>query len=250
MNRHSKTTHNNNPKSNSCHNNEQEQERYISGNIGVVGQVEANFPRELIEEYKTSNRQAHTRENARDRREVWRFRVEIITLIFVVFVALLSIIQSRQSVRTANAAAEANKLAKANFWLDERPFIDTRFTGMPHPVPEMLGLPVASFAYKNYGKGPALRVRVATWIFTGPTQEQEVESWFSRMGDGPIDESNTDLTLPTGETKKHLVLENFVMPGQEITGASIGYKPFDDVGIRGTRIVARIEYYDLGGNRY
>ena len=175
----------------------------------------------------------------------------MITLLFVMFVAALNYIQSRQATRTADSAIEANRLNKTNSWADQRPYIGTRLITIPGIRPDIQSLAVGAFDYKNFGKGPALPVKIATWIFTGSDEVSQVDRWFSQMGDQPLTEATTAMPGTTGPDGKPIAStqsENIEMPGQEIRAFRLG--PTANPDLQMSLLAARIEYQNVGGNRY
>jgi hypothetical protein len=97
-------------------NGSREQKRKITGELHVRGEIEANIPRAAMEQYKAAIQENTSRDN-------WRFAVECITLFFVIVVAILGIIQTRQSIRSAGAARDAADTNKASLHVAERAYL-------------------------------------------------------------------------------------------------------------------------------
>ncbi len=135
------------------------QQRQIEGRVEVSGKVEAGFPPTLVEEYKTSNDKV-------DRREDKRFQVEKATLAFVVVVAALSFIQTKQAIKGADAAKQAADAASAANEITAeniRARIDVDSTKLSQAVTAG-SLTNVTAILKNTGQTPAYHVR------TGITQ--------------------------------------------------------------------------------
>jgi hypothetical protein len=131
-------------------NSGQEQQRKISGDIHVRGEIEANVPESFIEKYKAVRNEQTPRDNA-------RFVVECATLGLVFIYAGLTAIQSCQSLKSANAAESAAKTASRELELSQRPWVDadTQIGG-----PLFYNVNGANFMFtftlRNSGRLPAL----------------------------------------------------------------------------------------------
>lgn len=120
----------NNHRSNVHQDDRKDNERRISGDVHIAGHVEAILPRDLVETYKSADRQSNAREKGRDRREHWRFVVEIITVAFVVLVALVGMFQAYQTKRSTDAtgiaaiaARDSVQTARDQFRLENRAYL-------------------------------------------------------------------------------------------------------------------------------
>ena len=80
--------------------------------VRVSGQVVADLPPGLIEEYKANNKEANTREKGYEGREDKRFNIEHITLAFVVAVAFISGFQAYEAKMSTDAATIAADAAR------------------------------------------------------------------------------------------------------------------------------------------
>jgi hypothetical protein len=101
------------------HNDSAEQIRKVSGKIHVNGEIEANIPADAIERYKAARQENTSRDN-------WRFLVECLTLLAVVFYAGLAFWQgwmTRSLVKTAQDTFEASN----------RPYIGVDSWDIAHP---------------------------------------------------------------------------------------------------------------------
>ncbi len=135
------------------------QQREIKGHVNVGGEIKAHLPPTFVEEYKASNEKA-------DRREDKRFRIEKATLVSVVIVAALSLIQTRQAIKSAEAAKQAADAASAaNDITAEsvRARIDVDSVKLSQPI-AIGGATNVTAVLKNTGQTPAYNVR------TGITQ--------------------------------------------------------------------------------
>jgi hypothetical protein len=94
----------------------QDNERAITGSIHVRGEVETQVPSDLVEEYRTSNHKADSRENK-------RFALEILTLVLVVAGAAFAFVQMRQAQKSANAAVSQAEISKEELAASERPWV-------------------------------------------------------------------------------------------------------------------------------
>ena len=93
----------------------QAEKREVRGDIGITGELKAIFPPAFVDEYKASNDKESAREDK-------RLGLEKYTFIFVVVVAVLSLIQTCQS-------RESLKLASQSLQIGERAYISI---GTPH----------------------------------------------------------------------------------------------------------------------
>jgi len=92
------------------------EKREISGAIRIAGEIETEFPPDIKDEYITSSRDSTARERK-------RYKVERVTLGFVILVALLNLIQAVESVRSANASHASINQAENNRRDDDRAWI-------------------------------------------------------------------------------------------------------------------------------
>jgi hypothetical protein len=163
-------------------------ERSVKGSVRIDGPVETQLPPKLVEEYISSSQQSDIRERK-------RFRVEKITLGSVLLVAVLSIYQSYQSTKSANAALDANRIARNNFRTDERPYLVQAPTGTPNEIIIVSSGPDAgklrfSLHTENIGKSPAL---VKTQYFHAYIGDREI----SQIGSETVEGSDT--VVPAGD---------------------------------------------------
>lgn len=93
----------------------QPEKREVRGDIGITGELKTIFPPAFLDEYKASSHRENVRENE-------RLGLEKGTFIFVVVVALLSLIQTCQSMKSL-------KLASQSLQIGERAYISI---GTPH----------------------------------------------------------------------------------------------------------------------
>jgi len=148
--------------------------RHIDGEVRVAGQIKTDFPPSLIEEYKTARGQENARENK-------RFIVECITLASVVFVAVLSSIQTCNSSRSAKAAADSVGVARATLDLENRPWLSVKFSfadpGLNFPVESdgrtSVNVPV-KFSIKNVGKSVAKNVEITAVLVPIPAHPMDM----------------------------------------------------------------------------
>jgi hypothetical protein len=80
--------------------NNKAENRKISGDVHVRGEVEAKLPPEMVKEYVSSNQKW-------DRRDDRRFLVEKLTLLSAVLVVVSGVVQSFQSVRAVRLTKES-----------------------------------------------------------------------------------------------------------------------------------------------
>ena len=128
--------------------------RRISGDVGIRGKIEADFPPGLVEDYKSSNRKTDTRESN-------RFIVECVTLVFVAIVAVFGAIQTCQSIRSANATRSAADTASKTLEMD-RPYVSVELvpTSNLEFTPGGNGYLRIGSTVVNYGRTPALNARI------------------------------------------------------------------------------------------
>jgi hypothetical protein len=121
----------------------QESERKISGDIHVHGEVEANIPARVIEQYKTARQENTSRDN-------WRFFVEIVTLVIVAIYAGLTAWQ-------AFSTQTIVELTRTQYTLDQRAWLGITEVSTPPDLQAGTVLnPSASLV--NSGKTPAISV--------------------------------------------------------------------------------------------
>jgi len=146
--------------------------RKISGKVHVNGEIETQFPPELIEEYSSSNQKT-------DKREERRFIVEIITLVLVLIVAAFSYVQTRESIRSADAAKSAADIANQSLVVGQRAWISVNATTENALVFNSQGawLP-NNVEMKNVGHSPATYVKLWEKLVVGlpPPSDDELES--------------------------------------------------------------------------
>jgi len=94
-----------------------QQARKVSGKIHVEGEIKTQLPPKLIEDYATSNEKT-------DRRVDKRFLVEIITLLFVIIVAIMSFLQTKQAIKSADAAQKSTSIANQSLHIAERAYLN------------------------------------------------------------------------------------------------------------------------------
>lgn len=126
------------------------QQRNISGRIRVDGEIRATIPQKLIEEYRTSGQDEN-------KREKYRVKVETATLVCVFLVAILTLIQTGQTIRATSIAAATLGSTKDANRRDLRPYV---YASKLEGSGEMLkGEPVSGIAsISNSGKTPAINV--------------------------------------------------------------------------------------------
>jgi hypothetical protein len=141
-------------------NNSREEARKISGKINVSGEIEANIPKSVIEQYKAARQENTPRDNA-------RFFVECITLGFVMLVAVFGGIQTCQSVRSSSAAVSAADTAKDALHISERAYIAA--------LPPELDVPhkLLTLSFVNNGHIPTGRAQATLFAITHPGSTPE-----------------------------------------------------------------------------
>lgn len=97
-------------------NNSREQKRKVTGELHVRGEIEANIPRVAIQEYRAVIQENTPRDN-------WRFTVECVTLFFVIAVAIMGCIQTRQAIISAGAAQSAAQTAKSTLTASQGAYV-------------------------------------------------------------------------------------------------------------------------------
>ncbi len=154
--------------------------RNVTGDIRITGQVKADFPADIIEAYKASNRHTDAQEEKENSREDKRFKIECVTLFFVILLAVVSLVQTKQAIKStqaamisATAAQESVRSARDQFHLENRAYL------FPGEVEEVLGgYAVIKIPIINTGhvptKGSHLRINYERMDSSGTVLEDRV----------------------------------------------------------------------------
>jgi len=174
--------------------------------VHVRGNVEANFPPDLVKKYDTGQNQ----QNAWHRKN---FIAQVVTAFIVFAYTSIAFWQGCSASRTANVATESLDTIKKQFQLDQRPrvgLLDTVFSdpinflkplGIPprKPTPKneqvrpRIGEPMfVNISIKNFGKSPALNLVTHRHLLFGPT---------ARFKGEPASDPQSGVTLQAGDTQ-------------------------------------------------
>ena len=139
------------PESNHQHHREDSDRHKCSppGVIEIKGKIEAYPTQDLLAEWRNSTTGSDTRENRRE-------KVEKATLGFVALVALLNLVQTCSSVRSADAARRAADIAKDTLRISQRAYIGAGDPSVLYDPMEM------RFQVRNSGHIPTGKVTVIT----------------------------------------------------------------------------------------
>jgi hypothetical protein len=159
-------------------NNADDHRRRVEGEVRVTGQIKADLPPDLVEEYKTANRDNTSREGK-------RFIIERVTLGLVILVAFLNIVQSWQAIKSANAATQAVIQSATQFQQDQRPYVSQTIKSSNAPTwfpsgDGQTGQVLWNWGMTNFGKTPAQNIR-----FTQEMRLGEGEWKLTHGGDRP-----------------------------------------------------------------
>jgi hypothetical protein len=122
---------------------DEKNERHINGGkIHVDGEVEVRLPQSVIDKQDTERREEKDH-------ETWKFRVEYITLAFVIIVAFLNYWQSNSAQTTATSAL-----------IDQRPYVVVKLPAALTPkfAPDVNMM--AEITAANIGRTPAIRIHL------------------------------------------------------------------------------------------
>jgi hypothetical protein len=183
-------------------------------------------------------------------RETERFKVERVTLLFVALVALLNGIQSYESVKSAEATREANRITRDQFTKDERPYLILHKV-VPEPIEGGKEITAEVFGV-NYGKSPAVHALGVGGVFFGPQALTEAYGFFDRMGNTRLtpNDHRSEFTVPPGVSATEASdgggftsLHTNVV----ITQEQADWLSRNDFSVV---FANRMQYQDIGGNVY
>src|SRR5271165_170604 len=154
--------------------------------VTVSGNVETNFPPNLVEKYDTANE----KQEARDYK---RFAVEIVTAVLLFVYTTVAIWQGCSNKKAADAAkSAANTAEKSVVWteksikIDQRPWLQV-IQDIKTPTPDSPLCPFgATLKVTNTGKTPAMHVVSKTVVRVVPNgiyldfpYDERIVSWWS-----------------------------------------------------------------------
>lgn len=208
------------------HNQKPEGESKLDGKPTRVhidgGRIEADFPPELLKEYKTSSQDQKTREEK-------RYKIEIATLVVLgvyTLLNLLLVILTNQSI----------KQSQAQFREDQRPYVwQTPGPGLNRPnveydIPANGQRVKCGVLLQNYGKSPAITTRIVGDVEFGSDAVHQFRkfSWH-----------DYETVLPPGKSDylEYLSNENITADNRNIVA-------------QGLACFFRIQYRDTSGHLY
>jgi hypothetical protein len=128
--------------------------REVSGSLHVKGEVEANLPKGFIDNYEAAQKEEGDRQEK-------KYRLDVITLTFVIIVAGLTVWQACLNHQMAVLAANTLKTTKEQFQRDQRPYLAQTSKSseppqfIPRPDDQSHGQILWNWHMTNYGKTPA-----------------------------------------------------------------------------------------------
>jgi len=154
--------------------------RHVDGDIRVSGQVEVHPPPSLAKEDETDRKDQRTSRNK-------NFIVSLLTLIAVVIYAGITFWQGRMTRESIDNNSR-------QFQIDQRPYLwDTNTT--PQIDIEAGKRMWVNIEMVDFGKSPALKVKIAGKIFVGPTAKADAYQWFEVLGNKPLTDPEQSETV-------------------------------------------------------
>lgn len=198
MSKHSKA----NPQNSGGHHDDDQNRRTITGDINVVGKVDANLPPDLVKEYINSSQGTEARENS-------RFRIEKITLVFVIAVAVFTLIQVWLAVRTMQWSRRPWVGVEDNVVFDQEhiSWVGEQGQAIVQNMARENKLPIrVLYPIKNSGYGPALNtmlvIKPIMFSQTEGVDDSQIRKAIEescKIAEQRISMNNGDLLLPGGE---------------------------------------------------
>lgn len=159
-------------------------QRHVDGSIRVSGQVEVHPPPDSVKEEKTD------REHQRSHRDK-NYIVSISTLIAVIIYALITF---WQGCMTRESIDNNTK----QFQIDQRPYLWTTNTKPEMSIQKDQRMWV-NIHMVDFGKSPAIKIRVLGKIFIGSNAKDDADKWFGLLEDKFFDDPNmTETVAPPG----------------------------------------------------
>jgi len=164
--------------------NPQGQEETGNAEIGAGQRIAIDLSHRLREERKTERDE----DAAKSKKQI-RWTIITAGLVFV-----YTLIMVWQGCLTREAITNSSK----QFQIDQRPYVWTN--NVTPEISIQAGQRMwANLVLINYGRAPALKVRIAGKIFIGQTAKSDADKWFSDLGDKQFsDPSNSEIVVPPG----------------------------------------------------
>lgn len=238
------------------------EEKSTNRHVYVEPGVQIDFVQDLKKKHDTERLEASTHEKK-------KFVAELVTIILI---AIYAAITGWQGCLTRESIDNNSK----QFQIDQRPYLWTTNTNPQISI--VAGQRVwANIQMADYGKAPAIKLRVAGMIFFGPTAKNDADVWFNGLADKVFtDPDMSEFVVPPGipslfpptpkrdvskddvgkhESKPEAPFNAGFGGGGYFTVMSEKVLSQPDVDyILGTDqsafIVARLQYFDAFGNRY
>jgi hypothetical protein len=218
--------------------------RHVDGDITVRGQIETHLPPESAHKHDAEREQdaAAHRKN---------FVVGLLTLIAVTIYAGLTAWQAYLTRESINNNTK-------QFQIDQRPYLWTANT-RPQTNIKVGEKMWANIHTADYGKSPAIDVKITGKIFIGPTARKDAYQWFDVLGDRVLNSPDDSVTvippgIPTPLTKDTIESTAFgaggfftIFSDNVLTQPDVDYITSNDAT---AVMVVHLQYFDGFGNRY
>jgi len=217
--------------------------------VRVHGAIEAHLPQDLLKKHDTERKEdaaEHVTERKEDRRsETYKLLLELGTFLAVVIYAFIAL---WQGVLTRDII----KNTQENFIRDQRPYV---WPAVIEEVPMKVGQAgKADIYFVNYGKKPALDIRLAVKILVSTETEsafQKADVWFSKYHERSKLGYGSQIILPQG-----IPPDPRATPNSYSTADTDKIPPTEDAVnlIQNTNfsyaIVGVVSYFDIEGRTY
>jgi hypothetical protein len=236
--------------------------RHVDGSIRVSGQIEVHPPPDSTKEETPEQKKARSY-------RFGNFVISVLTLIGVVIYAALTYWLGHMTRESINNNSK-------QFQIDQRPYLWTTNTIPQITITEGQKM-WANIELADFGKAPALKVRVGGVIFVGPNAKQDTDVWFNGLADKLFtDPDQSEIVVPPGipsvfqnepkpipvkpinakrESRPEPAPSGGFVGGGYVTIMSIKALTQPDVDYildhdESAIIAMRLQYFDAFGNRY
>jgi hypothetical protein len=229
----SSTTRNENPR--------EQNERHITGNVHIQGEMVVDFPPYLKKKHDTERDDENTTEG---KRFFWSTLIQVVTLVVLGFYTGFTL---WQACLTQEAITNNTK----QFQIEQRPYIWPLDYTAPKKEPHIVANEQMwmNIYWVNYGKSPAVRGGVTSKIFIGEDAMQQADKWFASLSGRMESASGPRLIIPPiipSDPEKPLSNSTIKSDGP-LSPTEVDYILNTDFPYAA---VARFQYFDLAGNRY
>jgi hypothetical protein len=213
----------------------QSQKETTNRQVFVEPGVKIDFVDDLREEHKTRHG-----ENTAHQKSQLRWTKIAAGLVFI-----YTVVMGWQAILTHQSL----KATREFFQLDQRPYVFSTKVNPAQFAPPNNRLGTQLY-YFNYGKSPALHMKKVGWIFVGDDALKQVDDWFKRLGNGPLEKAKLEESTDSGGSQRPFLSETILMQGEKpvlTTVVSRTSAPSPDVQYV---VAMRFQYLDTFGNRY